>query len=154
MRVRSAQKVAEWALKQANRSFLPATPRLSKGLSRRDKGFNQQLFDKLAEDLGYRVPLPESLSKVVAAKIYGAEKYGSASLRPLLLLALLCAEREESHLLHGVASETPELLLRIDALAGARDRAAHDQANSPVPDVKPHVETAFLLAQAILHTSP
>jgi hypothetical protein len=147
-----AQRAAERTLHILHGRFQARTP-LYGQLAVSDKRFNQALLDKLAAELGYRVPLPDTLSCVRRGKVQDAEQRMSGSLRPLLVLALLSAGRDEAHPLTRAGRAHPDLLDRLDALATARDRAAHD-GRTPEPErVNRHVDTTFLLVEQLLLTT-
>ena len=145
-----AQRTTERALRVLHRPYEGLRPPLFESLARSDKQFNRTHLDAIASDLGFRSPLPESLSSVRRGKVQNAEQYGGGSLRPLTLLALLCADRHDDHPLHRAATRQPDLLHRLDALASARDRAAHDGAATWPERVGAHVETTYLLTEHLL----
>ena len=145
-----AQRGAERALRVLHRPYEGLQPPLFTSLARSDKHFNRAHLDAIAAELGFRSPLPETLSSVRRGKVQSAEQYGGGSLRPLALLALLCAGRSDDHPLHRAAVHQPDLLHRLDALASARDRAAHDGAATWPERVAAHVETTYLLAEHLL----
>jgi hypothetical protein len=94
--------------------------------------------------------LPETLSSVRSGKVKYAEERMSGSLRPLLVLALLQAERDEEHPLRRAAPTHPDLLYRLDALATARDRSAHDGAATWPTMVQRHVDTTYTAVETLL----
>lgn len=145
-----AQRAVERALHTVFQGYRDARPPLCSRLAWSDKEFNQRLLDTVAADLGFRSPLPLTLSSVRRGKVQNAEQGGGGSLRPLVVLAMLCADRDEHHPLRRVGRTQPDLLHRLDALATARDRAAHDGSPTWPEKVKAHVESAYLAIEALL----
>lgn len=147
-----AQRAAERALRIAHEPWCAATPPLFMDLAESDKALNQQLLDAIAGELGFSTPLPPTLASVRRGKVQHAEDSGSGSLRPLVVLALLSAGRDRAHPLHQAARRHVDLLERLDRLAQARDRAAHDSDEPPSRTVERHRETVFLLVETLLLT--
>jgi hypothetical protein len=151
-----AQRAAERVLHAAYRQHLIGGARSEQPLSFRladaDVAFNRLLLDRMAQDLGFHTPLPHTLSSVRSGKVQAAEHQGGGSLRPLVLLALLCADQDPAHPLRRAGPRWPDLLHRLDALASARDRAAHDGVDTTRESVPEHVETAFLAVEALILT--
>ncbi len=145
-----AQRAVERALYMVYRQHRNAREALFSQLAQSDKDFNRGLLDAVAADLGFRAPLPVTLSSVRRGKVQNAEQGGGGSLRPWLVLGLLCADRDEEHPLRRAGRTTPELLHRLDELATARDRAAHDGAASWPQKVQRHVDTAYTAIEALL----
>lgn len=145
-----AQRAVERALhKVEGRSRDDRGPMFER-LACSDKDFNRRLLDAMAADLGFHAPLPVTLSSVRRGKVQHAEQGGGGSLRPLVVLALLCADRDEGHPLRQAGRSAPDLLHRLDELATARDRAAHDSAASLPQKVHRQVDTAYLAVEALL----
>jgi hypothetical protein len=115
-----------------------------------DKEFNRRLLDTIAADLGFQSPLPRTLSSVRRGKVQHAEQEGHGSLRPLVILSLLCADSNDQHPLRRVGRTLPDLPHRLDDLATARDRAAHDGAGDWPQRVQQHVDTAYATVEALL----
>jgi hypothetical protein len=147
-----AQRAAERALRVAHEPWCAVTPPLFMDLAESDKALNQQLLDAIAGELGFSTPLPPTLASVRRGKVQHAEDSGSGSLRPLVVLALLSAGRDRAHPLHRAARRHVDLLERLDRLAQARDRAAHDNNAPPSRTVERHRETVFLLVETLLLT--
>jgi len=145
-----AQRAVERALHVAHRPYEGGQPPFFASLAWSDKRFNRSLLDAIADEIGFRTPLPASLASVRRGKVQNAEQYGTGSLRPLALLTLLCAGRHTDHPLACAASSQPDLLHRLDALASARDRAAHDGGETRSDQVDRHVETTYLTVQSLL----
>ena len=145
-----AQRAVERFLRLLLAPYRDAEPPAFTRLARSDKRFNQSFLDSIAVDLGFHSPLPKTLSSVRRGKVQYAENSGSGSLRPLLVLSLLCADRDESHPFRTTASAHPDLLHRLDGLATARDRAAHDGAQTWPKKVQEHVDTAFATVGSLL----
>ena len=106
--------------------------------------------DAIASDIGFPTPLPASLSSVRRGKVQHAERTRRASLRPLLLLSLLAAKWDLRHPLRAAAEVIPTLLVDLDALASARDRAAHEGAGTRPARVKRHIQTVFDAVEALV----
>jgi hypothetical protein len=145
-----AQRAVERVLSTVYEPYRGAQPALYTRLASSDKEFNRRHLDAIAGDLGFRAPLPVTLSSVRRGKVQYAEQRMSGSLRPLLVLALLCADRAEDHPLRRAARAHPDLLHRLDELATARDRASHDGAGALAQLVNRHVETAYAAVDALL----
>jgi hypothetical protein len=144
-----AQRAVERVLRTVHDRYR-SKARLFDTLSSSNPRFNRELINQIAEDCGFHVPLPKSLSEVRRGKVQHAEESGEASLRPLLLLALLYANRHDEHPLRRAASSEPDLLQRLNELATARDGAAHDGARERASQVQRHVETTYAAVQALL----
>ena len=145
-----AQRAVERALRHLLAPYRDAEAPAFTRLARSDKRFNQRFLDTIAADLGFQSPLPTTLSSVRRGKVQYAERSGSGSLRPLLVLSLLCADQDEDHPLRTTANAHPDLLHRLDGLATARDRAAHDGAQTWPKKVQGHVDTAFATVGSLL----
>ncbi len=91
----------------------------------RDEATNAALYEALARACGFDVPLPKSLVGVRSGKVRSAYEARAGSLRPLALAALLATRTRTDHPLREAARTAPALLTRLDALALARDPAAH-----------------------------
>lgn len=144
-----AQRAVERVLRTVHDRYRSKV-RLFDTLSSSDQRFNRELINQIAEDCGFHIPLPKSLSEVRRGKVQHAEESGEASLRPLLVLALLYANRHDEHPLRRAASSEPDLLQRLNELATARDGAAHDGARERASQVQRHVETTYAAVQALL----
>lgn len=147
-----AQRATERILRIAHDPWRDVAPPLFMELAESDKALNQQLLDTIAGELGFTTPLPPTLASVRRGKVQHAEDRGRGSLRPLVILALLGAGRDRAHPLHRAACMHPGLLERLDRLAQARDRVAHDNDDPPSRTVERHRETVFLLAETLLLT--
>lgn len=144
------QRAVERALHTIYRSHRDASRSLFPVLADSDKEYNRRLLDTMAAAMGFNAPLPVTLSSVRRGKVQHAEQSGGGSLRPLVVLMLLCADRENEHPLRHAGKTTADLLHRLDALATARDRAAHDGAATSPDQVQRHVETAYVAVEALL----
>lgn len=145
-----AQRAVERALHTVYRDHGNAGPPLFAQLAYSDKEYNRRLLDAMAADLGFHAPLPVTLSSVRRGKVQSAEQGGGGSLRPLVVLGLLCADRDEEHPFRRAGRTAPDLLHRLDELATARDRAAHDGAATWPQKVQRHVDTAYAAVEALL----
>lgn len=145
-----AQRAVERVLHIVYERYRDARPPLFTKLAQFDREFNRRLLDAMAADLHFQSPLPKTLSSVRRGKVQSAEQYGSGSLRPLVVLGLLCADRDDEHPLRLAARTSPDLLHRLDDLATARDRAAHDGTATWPQKVQQHVDTAYAAVEALL----
>lgn len=145
-----AQRAVERALHTIYRNHGKPNASLFKNLAHSDKEFNRRLLDAMAADLGFHAPLPETLSSVRRGKVQHAEQGGGGSLRPLVVLSLLCADRDEDHPFRRAGRTAPDLLHRLDELSKARDRAAHDGAATWPQQVQRHIDTAYAAVEALL----
>lgn len=146
-----AQRAAERVMNILMQSYRDSEPPIHEALAESDRDYNQNLLDEIAAGLGFRRPLPESLTAIRRGKVQWAEQRGGGTLRPLLVLALLYTDNDEHHPLRRAAARGSNLLIhRLDDLARARDRAAHDGATSWSRDVARHVETVFITVEALL----
>ncbi|HYV44232.1 MAG TPA: hypothetical protein VFA20_05190 [Myxococcaceae bacterium] len=148
-----AQRAVERTLHVSHGPYRGARPPLFSKLAADDKRFNVKQLDAIAAGLGFQTPLPETLSCVRRGKVQHAERAMMGSLRPLLVLALLGADRDEHHPLRRAAAARPDLLHRLDGLASARDGAAHEGPASRSQGVRHHVESALAAAEALLPLS-
>jgi hypothetical protein len=145
-----AQRAAERIFTQLLQARPPDGVDHHRRLPARDKAQAQLILNDIAKGLGYPVPLPERLSSVRSGKVQAAEQYGGGSLRPLLVLNMLHADRDREHPLRRAAPTVPDLLHRLNALATARDAVAHD-GNDPRPGhVKDHLETVYLCVEKLI----
>ena len=145
-----AQRAVERALHTVYGNHRDASASLFKNLAHSDKEFNRRLLDTMAADLGFHAPLPATLSSVRRGKVQYAEQGGGGSLRPLVVLGLLSADLDDDHPFRRAARTAPDLLHRLDELATARDRAAHDGAATWPQQVQRHVDTAYAAVEALL----
>ncbi|WNG39367.1 hypothetical protein F0U61_41160 [Archangium violaceum] len=145
-----AQRAVERALHIVYERYRNARPPLFTKLAQSDWEFNRRLLDAMAADLNFQSPLPKTLSSVRRGKVQSAEQYGGGTLRPLVVLGLLCADRDDAHPLRRAARTSPDLLHRLDDLATARDRAAHDGTATWPQKVQRHVDTAYAAVEALL----
>jgi hypothetical protein len=90
-----------------------------------NESFNATLYEGIARACGFEGPLPKSLLGVRAGKVKSAFESRMGSLRPLVLATLLGARERPDHPLRRAGARSPALLKRLDALASARDPAAH-----------------------------
>ena len=139
-----AQKAAERVVRLTNETH--RRDGLFKTLST-NKDFNAELLNGIAADLGFRVPLPPSLVRVLRGKVQAAEGSSSGSLRPLLILALIASRDMPNHPLRKTAQIAPDLLHRLDALASIRDRSAHDGKRGARDNIRDGIETVFVAVQ-------
>ncbi|MCA9718986.1 MAG: hypothetical protein KC468_30235, partial [Myxococcales bacterium] len=131
--------------------YRDSDPPLHEALAESDRDYNRNLLDEIGAALGFQHPFPDSLTSVRRGKVQWVEQRGSGSLRPLVVLLLLCADNDERHPLRRAATRGGERLIHcLDDLARARDRAAHDGASSWSRDVALHVETVFFAVEALL----
>jgi len=149
-----AQRVVERTLRALYGPYRGARPPMFEKLARSDRDYNRGLLNAAAGDLGFETPLPLTLSSVRRGKVQYAEQGGGGSMRPLLVLALLCAEEDGEHPLRHAGRLWPDLLHRLDALATARDCAAHDGDDTWPQKVSRHVDTAFVAVEALLLSQP
>lgn len=90
-----------------------------------DETVNATIYEEIARDCGFEVPLPKCLAGVRAGKVRHAVESRTGSLRPLVLACLLGARARSDHPLRLAGGRRPALLARLDALARERDPAAH-----------------------------
>jgi hypothetical protein len=147
-----AQRVVERVLHTVYQSHRVADQPLFTKLAVSDKEYNRLLLNDMAHELGFHTPLPATLASVRRGKIQNAEQGGGGSLRPLILLGLLCADRVHSHPFRRAGLKAPDLLRRLDKLATARDRAAHDGQATDPQAIQRHVDTAYLAVETLLLT--
>jgi len=145
-----AQRAVERTLHTIYAPYQGARPPLYADLAVSDKELNRRHLDTIASELGFQAPLPDTLTSVRRGKVQHAEQWMTGSLRPLVVLALLCAGRDDGHPLHRAARSHPDILHRFDALATARDSAAHDSTDHLLKVVGQHVETTFLAVELLL----
>lgn len=145
-----AQRAVERTFQAVHERFRDPGAELASRLPRNDKWLAADLLDAAAGAMGFRTPLPQTLSRVRQGKIQHAEQHGGGSLRPLVVLALLCADLKDRHPLRRTAASHPDLLHRLDALATDRDRAAHDSAATWSRKAHSHIDTVYDAVQALV----
>lgn len=144
-----AQKAAERLFREVHDPYVGVQPALFEELDW-NVATSRGKVDAIASDIGFPTPLPASLSSVRRGKVQHAERTRRASLRPLLLLSLLAAKWDLRHPLRAAAEVIPTLLVDLDALASARDRAAHEGAGTRPARVKRHIQTVFDAVEALV----
>lgn len=145
-----AQRVVERTMHMVYQDHCDARSPLFEKLACSDTEFNRRLLDEIAADLGFQSPLPETLSSVRRGKIQHAEEAGGGSLRPLVVLNLLCSDHNVEHPLRRASGRWPDLLHRLDELATARDRAAHDGADTWPQKAQGHVDTVYAVVESLI----
>lgn len=145
-----AQRAAERLLHVLHAPYKDERPPFYNCLALNDREFNRQFLEAIASDMGFQGPLPATLTSVRRGKVQNAERHGGGSLRPLLLLVLLCADRYPAHPLRRAAKTHPDLLHRLDLLATARDNVAHDGDDAWTRQVPIHLETVFTAVETLL----
>jgi len=105
----------------------------------------------VAEKLGFTTPLPNSLVDVKQGKVKSAADYGEGSLRSYLLAALLTARHDSKHPLQLVAQKVPNILIRLDNLAGLRDKSSHfSKQQLALPEISQQISTVYEFVASIL----
>lgn len=145
-----AQRCLERVFRNMLSPYMGAEPPLFSDLTASNKTFNQEYLNAIAGDIGFETPLSERLSSVKRGKIQYAEESQSASLRPFMVLALLCADRCKDFPLHRIASADATFLNRLNDLASARDYVAHDGYSVSAADVEKHIETVYFTVEQIV----
>lgn len=113
-----------------------------------DRAAARALFEGVAAQVGFRVPLPSSLVSVQPGKVVAAIQQQQGSLRPLLLASLLASRESPEHPLFHAARRDPSFLEQLDRIAGLRDGAAHagNRERSPEKDCQIEIESAVSCA--------
>jgi len=128
-----------------------------KMLSINDKHGNRTFLNDLAKKIGFTVPLPATLIDVKQGKVRNAAEYGSQSLRPHILAALLATRKFRDHPLHNLAQTHPDILSRLDWLATLRDASSHASSraspNLTLTECDRCIETVYHLVSNILNLS-
>ncbi len=126
-------------------------------LSINDKHGNRKFLNDLAKQIGFTVPLPSTLTDVKQGKVRNASEYGSQSLRPHILAALLATRKFGEHPLHNLAQTHPDILSRLDQLATLRDASSHASSraspNLTLSECDRCIETIYHLVANILNLS-
>jgi hypothetical protein len=101
------------------------------------------------------VPLPATLTDVKQGKVRNAAEYGSQSLRPHILAALLATRIFADHPLRNLAKKHPDILRKLDQLATLRDSSSHasTRASPNLIEVDRCIETVYHLVSNILNLS-
>jgi hypothetical protein len=149
------QKVGEQIFNHIRPKYLPNQE--WKQLSINDKYGNRKFINDLARWIGFAVPLPATLTDVKQGKVRNAAEYGSQSIRPLILAALLATRIFADHPLHNLAQIYPGILSRLDQLATLRDASSHASSRAS-PNLTPDqcdrcIETIYHLVSNILNLS-
>jgi len=126
-------------------------------LSVNDKNGNRKFINDLAKQIGFIVPLSATLTDVKQGKVRNAAEYGSQSLRPHILAALIATRKFGEHPLHNLAQIYPDIISRLDQLATLRDSCSHASSRaSPNPTISECdrcIETVYHLVSNILNLS-
>lgn len=147
-----AQKAGERLLQDVHATHNRVGPPLFEELDRNVRPSRRKV-DAAAKKIGFPTPLPQRLSSVRRGKVQHAEQSGRGSLRPLLILVLLAAQWDDEHPLRAAATRRPSLLVDLDALAAARDDAAHEGAEPWPAQVKRNIESFLGTVEALLLNS-
>lgn len=108
----------------------------------REPAYNRQRIEAVAHSLGFRCPLPGTLTSVKATDVFWmANRESSGKVRPLLVAILLSAANRPDHPLHGAARGTSTFLHDLDEVLGWCGDAAH--VSSTPPDLTPFAEPAL-----------
>ncbi|MFO0449068.1 MAG: hypothetical protein ACK52I_10485 [Pseudomonadota bacterium] len=147
------QKVGEQIFKYISPKYSPNNE--WRQLSNNDKNGNRKFINDLAKQLGFTVPLPATLTDVKQGKVRNAAEYGSQSLRPHILAALLATRIFADHPLRNLAKKHPDILSKLDQLATLRDSSSHasTRASPNLTEVDRCIETVYYLVSNILHLS-
>ncbi|MUG96347.1 hypothetical protein F7734_30000 [Scytonema sp. UIC 10036] len=144
-----AQKVVE-SLFLTIREIYP-TAKAWQLLSPQDREHNRNLLNGLANKLGFITPLPSSLVDVKQGKVRFAADSGRGSLRSYILAGLLTARHGSHHPLQLVAQKAPDMLIRLDKLAGMRDRSSHSSNQQlEIPEVLQQISTVYEVVASTL----
>lgn len=123
-------------------------------LSPRDREHNRNLLNGLASNLCFTTPLPNSLLDVKQGKVKSAADYGEASLRPHLLAALLTTRHDDKHPLQMLAQKAPDMLYRLDKLAGMRDKSSHSSKQQlALTEVSQQIFTVYQFVASMLSST-
>lgn len=117
------QKVVEQLLSDVQRRH--PVGRLWQMLHDNDRVGNAELLNKFAAAMGFRTPLPDSLTRVKHGKVRFAAESGGGSLRPRLIVTMLAAYHKLLHPLRVAGRVRPALLEELDQLASLRDESSH-----------------------------
>jgi len=147
------QKVGEQIFNYIRPKYLPNKE--WKQLSINDKNGNRKFINDLAKQIGFTMPLPATLTDVKQGKVRNAAEYGSQSLRPHILAALLATRIFADHPLHNLAQTYPDILSRLDQLATLRDASSHasSRASPNITECDRCIETIYHLVSSILNLS-
>lgn len=122
-----------------------------KVLSQNDREHNRNIFNALANQVGFCTPLPISLLDVKLGKIKSASDYGEGSLRPVLLATLLATRHNTKHPLYLAAARAPDMLERLDTLAKLRDQSSHSSSQRlELSQVLPQISTVYEFVSSML----
>ena len=149
------QKVGEQIFNYIRPKYLPNKE--WQMLSVNDKNGNRKFLNDLAKQIGFIAPLPATLTDVKQGKVRNAAEYGSQSLRPHILAALLATRKFREHPLHDLAQTHPDILSRLDQLATLRDASSHASSraspNLTLTECDRCIETVYHLVSNILNLS-
>lgn len=142
-----AQKSVEHALRLVgSRWFRPECERLLSS----DPAFNVALVEAIATDCGFEAPLPHGIRKAIRDGLAQALARGTGSLRAPLGALVLSAHDRPTHPARAIAREDPKFLKRLDALAAARNRDAHDTEDARRADLERVVEDTLHAAEILV----
>lgn len=142
-----AQRAVERAFRVVHRPFEERRPRFAWEL-KRYPGHVKVYLQETARVVGFET-VPERMLSIAASQVADAER-GRGSLRSWVILNLLAARWERDHPLRVAAVSDSGLLLRLDALATARNEVAHDSEAAWPSRVHEHVDTAYAAVEALL----
>jgi hypothetical protein len=149
------QKVGEQIFNYIRPKYLPNKE--WRQLLDNDKNGTRKFINDLAKQIGFIAPLPATLTDVKQGKVRNAAEYGSQSLRPHILAALLATRKFREHPLHDLAQTYPDILSRLDQLATLRDASSHDSSraspNLTLSECDRCIETVYHLVSNILNLS-
>jgi hypothetical protein len=147
-----AQKAAECVFHLLQKNY--PTKDCWKHLSRKDREFNRNFLNQVAEKIGFMTPLPHPLLSVDCNYIKLAADSGKQSLRPHVLAALLTAINYPEHPLRSLAQKYPSFLQELDELAKLRNQSGHasnQQLN--LSDIEQQIDTVYKLVATTLQLS-
>ena len=149
------QKVAEQIFNYIHPKYLPNKE--WKQLSSKDKAFNRNFINALAEKIKFTVPLPPRLTGPQQWEIRKAAEYGNQPLRSQILAAILATRIFSDHPLHNLAKKYPDILSRLDELGKLRNSSGHGSSraspNLTLDQCDRCIETVYHLVSNILNLS-
>ena len=115
-----------------------------------DWQYRSDLLNDIASGMGFRTPLPRSLTGISSQQVQRAAKSGGGTLGERLIVALLAARIEARHPFHGAARQMPDMFDRLGQLIRLRGWSAHDTAYSPtVQGIEEQVELTYQITRLL-----
>jgi hypothetical protein len=121
----------------------------------RNRQFIQDCYRTAARTVGIAGELPLQLLKVKPEHIKAVCEYDDAwRLRPSIVATLLLAARQPDHPLRAAVQQVPDLLHRLEAVAGMSGEAVHSRdITFTLDEVRTSVRTVYQAISILMNLS-